>query len=119
MKLPIENQQVQKTAKVNLKPAGRGKVYLNVLQAQGNSLKASQLPAMVGRFQMGVARALEMTGLFHHMLGDRFNDVWVESTRGGIAFAVRFNAQLKDPDTDIYDHLGALKKAFKSQGIAF
>lgn len=120
MKLPIERQQVQKTAKVELRNAGRGTVRFYVLQAQGNSLDSSKIPNKVVEFQKKVARALEMSGVFQRMSTPMTQrTVWVESTRGGIAFSVRFDAELVDPDADIYDHFGALKKAFKSQGIAF
>lgn len=120
MQLPIESQQVQKTAKVEMRPAGRGTVRFYVLQAQGNSIDSSKIPNKVVEFQKKVARALEMSGVLF-LMGSPMTQrtVWVESTRGGIAFSVRFDAELVDPDSDVYDHFDALKKAFKSQGIAF
>jgi len=120
MKLPIERQQVQKTAKVELKNAGNGNVRFYVLQAQGGAIDSRQIPDKVAQFQMKVQRALEMSGVFEPMSTPMTRRVvYVESTRGGIAFSVRFDAQLTDPDTKWYDHDKALKAAFKSQGIAF
>lgn len=115
MKLPIEKA---KTAAVSYKQHGE-MVRLTVLQAgQGKFLKAVEVQRRASVFQDKVGTALKNSRLF---LRWKLEDVWIESTRGGLAFSMTFDAKLVEEITNVYDRPfnKPLKDAFKAQGIAF
>jgi len=118
LKLPSGMFASTKTAKVEYKQHGE-MVRLTILQAgQGKFLKAIEVQKRASVFQDKVGTALKNSGLF---LRWKLEDVWIESTRGGLAFSMTLDAKLKEEITDVYDNAFSkpLKAAFKSQGIAF
>jgi hypothetical protein len=121
LKLPsgmFASTKTVKTAKVEYKQHGE-MVRLTILQAgQGKFLKADEVQKRAAVFQDKVGTALKNSGLF---LRWKLEDVWIESTRGGLAFSMTLDAKLKEEITDVYDRSFSkpLKDAFKSQGIAF
>jgi hypothetical protein len=118
LKLPSGMFASTKTAKVEYKQHGE-MVRLTILQAgQGKFLKAIEVQKRAAVFQDKVGTALKNSGLF---LRWKLEDVWIESTRGGLAFSMTFDAKLREEITDVYDRSFSkpLKDAFKSQGIAF
>jgi hypothetical protein len=118
LKLPSGMFASTKTAKVEYKQHGE-MVRLTILQAgQGKFLKADEVQKRAAVFQDKVGTALKNSGLF---LRWKLEDVWIESTRGGLAFSMTLDAKLKEEITDVYDRSFSkpLKDAFKSQGIAF
>ena len=114
----LKQAQTDRTAKVEYKQVGE-MVRLTVLQAgQGKFLKAVEVQRRASVFQDKVERAIEDSGLFRRW---KMEDVWIESTRGGLAFSMTFDAKLIEDITNVYTSSFSkpLKDAFKAQGIAF
>jgi hypothetical protein len=124
-----------KQAKVDIKQNGT-KVRLTVLQAgQGNFMKVKDVSDRADDFGDKVDEALGMSGVFLKWEFDNpSSPIFIESTRGGLAFSVRVQAELDTQNemrrrnrlpgvdyTSVFDPsvLKLLRDAFKAQGIAF
>jgi hypothetical protein len=122
LKLPSGMFASTKTAKVEYKQNGE-MVRLTILQAgQGRYMKVGDVSEKSDDFGDAVDEALGMSGVFLRWSFDNASSpIFIESTRGGLAFSVSVTAKLVEEITDVYDNAFSkpLKDAFKSQGIAF